>query len=174
MESPIDEKYRLQILGSCVKNVQSVPYQGHTKHTFTCPFCGYLGKTESKRNERKAVLLWNTTQHSWVFSCARKGSPTCFGGMTFPNFLNALAPSLFRAYQQEREHSGTTGRGHNCPAVPKGRWNQQAAGNKMGTPPFRRHDRQQVSTSMLEGSGDASTAHARLDRGGQLGHSRGV
>lgn len=135
MESPIDEKYRLMSMGKHLRNIQTDTYQGHVRHTFTCPFCGPLGRTESKRNERKGALLWDVRQHSWVFSCARRGSATCSHGMTFPNFIQELNPSLFQAYQREREHSGTTGKGHNCPAVPKGRWRQQVAGIKMDTQP---------------------------------------
>ena len=90
---------------------------GGSKWVFSCPFCSYLGRTESKRNERKAALLWNDLQNSWVFSSAKKGSPQCSGGgKTLEGFLSALDVELAENYRMERWHSGTTGQEHNCRA----------------------------------------------------------
>ena len=117
MESPIDERYRLMLLEGQLRNPkESRSLDGHSKWMFSCPFCGPLGKTDAKRNQRKAALLWNATQHSWVFYCSKKGCLKCMSGMTFSNFLSALHPALGEAYRQERWHSGTTGKGHNCRA----------------------------------------------------------
>jgi hypothetical protein len=75
-ESPIDQRYRLLLLNQYLKNVEEVPVAGGgSKWVFCCPFCSSLGRTEAKRNERKGVLLWNDLQNSWVFFCAKKGSP---------------------------------------------------------------------------------------------------
>lgn len=115
MESPIDERYRLLLLEHYLENAQEVMGSGgNAKWQFICPFCGPLGPTEGKKNHRKAALLWNTTQNSWVFYCAKKGRVECMGGKTFGNLISALNPALGEAYKRDRWHSGTTGRGRNC------------------------------------------------------------
>jgi len=117
MESPIDEKYRLLLLGYYLENAQEViGFGGNSKWQFVCPFCGPLGRTECKKRHRKAALLWNATQHSWVFYCAKKGRLECMVGKTFSNLISALNPALGEAYKRDRWHSGTTGKGHNCSA----------------------------------------------------------
>ena len=116
-ESPIDERFRLIAVNRYLKNVKEVPVaSGLSKWVFCCPFCSPLARTDAKRNERKGVLLWNATQYSWVFSCVLKGSAECSGGgKTFEKFLSALDGELAEQYRIERWHSGTTGKGHNCP-----------------------------------------------------------
>jgi len=117
MESPIDEKYRLLLLEHYLENAQEARhYDGHSKWQFVCPFCGPLGRTEGKKKHRKAALLWNATQHSWVFYCAKKGRVECMGGKTFCNLISALNPALGEAYKRDRWHLGTVGKGHNCQA----------------------------------------------------------
>ena len=117
MESRIDEKYRLLVLQYCLENaVEKTMVNGQPKWVFTCPFCGPLGRTEGKKKHCKGALLWNSTQHSWVFHCAKGGSVQCCGGKSFANFLSLLNPQLGEQYRQERWHSGTTGQGHNCGA----------------------------------------------------------
>jgi hypothetical protein len=117
-ESPIDERYRLLVVNRYLKNIKEVPVaSGGSKWIFCCPFCSSLGRTEAKRNERKGALLWNDLQNSWVFFCAKKGSPECSGGgTTLEGFLSALNTALGEAYKQDRWHSSTTGKGHNCPS----------------------------------------------------------
>ena len=117
-ESPVDERCRLMLLNQYLKNLKEVPVaRGGSKWVFCCPFCSSLSRTEAKRNERKGALLWNDLQNSWVFSCAKKGSPKCSGGgKTLERFLSALEPQLAEQYRMERWHSGTTGKGHNCRA----------------------------------------------------------
>jgi len=116
-ESPIDERFRLIAFNRYLKNVKEVPVaSGLSKWVFCCPFCGAMGRTESKKNERKGVLLWNVLQNSWVFFCARQGSAECSGGgKTFEKFLSALDDDLAEQYRIDRWNSGTTGKGHNCP-----------------------------------------------------------
>ena len=116
-ESPIDQRYRLLLLNRYLKNVKQVPVAlGGSKWVFCCPFCSSLGRTEAKRNERKGALLWNATQNSWIFFCVRQGSTECSGGgKTLEKFLSALDEELAEHYRMDRGHSGTTGKGHNCP-----------------------------------------------------------
>jgi len=116
-ESSIDERYRLILLNQYLKNIKEVPVAyGDSKWIFCCPFCSSLGRTEAKRNERKGALLWNDLQNSWVFYCVRQGSVECFGGgRTLERFLSAIDNELAERYRRDRWHSGTTGKGHNCP-----------------------------------------------------------
>jgi hypothetical protein len=120
-ESPIDQRYRLLLLNHYLKNVKEIPVAGGgSKWVFCCPFCSSLGRTETKRNERKGALLWNALQNSWVFFCVRQGSAECSGGgKTLEKFLSALDEDLAEQYKRDRWHSGTTGKGHNCGA-PRG------------------------------------------------------
>ena len=117
-ESPIDQRYRLLLIKQYLKNLKEVPVaSGGSKWVFCCPFCSSLSRTEAKRNERKGALLWDDLQNSWVFSCAKKGSPKCSGGgKTLERFLSALEPELAEQYRIDRWHSRTTGKGHNCPS----------------------------------------------------------
>jgi len=112
MESPIDEKYRLLLLEHYLDNAQEVTGPGgSSKWQFVCPFCGPLGRTEGKKKHRKAALLWNATQHSWVFYCSKKGRVECRSGKTLGSLISALNPALGEAYKRDRWHSGTTARG---------------------------------------------------------------
>ena len=115
-ESPIDEKYRLVLLEHYLQDPRETCFgPGSKKWQFICPFCGPLGRTEGKRSHRKGALLWNAVQNSLVFTCAKKGSVECMSGKTLGNFISALNPALGEAYRLDRWHSGTTGKGHNCP-----------------------------------------------------------
>ena len=117
-ESSIDGRHRHLLLSRYLKNVKEIPIaSGVSKWVFSCPFCSCLARTDARRNERKGALLWNNTQNSWVFFCARQGSTECSGrGKTLEKFLSALEPELAEMYRMERWHSGTTGKGHNCPS----------------------------------------------------------
>jgi len=116
MESLIDQKYRRLLLDYYLQNHLEVHLPGGvSKWTFACPFCSATARTEGKKRHRKAALLWNAAQHSWIFSCARQGHPECHQSKTFPRLLQALNPELFHKYQLDRYHSGTTGRGSHCP-----------------------------------------------------------
>jgi len=114
-ESPIDEGYRLELLKYYLKDsLSGLTANGNPKWQFVCPFCGSITSKEYKKKHRKAALLWNSTQNSWLFSCARKRSAQCDSVMNFSNLISALNPALGEAYRRERWHSGTTGKGHNC------------------------------------------------------------
>ena len=120
MESPIDQRYRLLLLEHYLTGAkEGVLKNGAKKWEFVCPFCGPLGRTEGKRRHLKGSLLWIIERNSWVFSCAKNGSMGCMNNKTFGNLISALNPALGEAYKQDRWHSGTTGKGHNCGA-PKG------------------------------------------------------
>ena len=135
MESPIDEKYRLKLLEYYLDNAKEMMlYGGAKKWVFVCPFCGSLGRTEGKRTHRKGSLLWNAKQHSWVFSCAKKGGVECMNNKTFGNLISALNPALGERYKQDRWHSGTTGKGHNIGA-PRGITGIGTCGNRFSRPP---------------------------------------
>ena len=135
MESRIDERYRLKLLEYYLDNAKEmVLYGGANKWIFVCPFCGSLGRTEGKRTHRKGSLLWNAKQHSWVFSCAKKGSMECMNNKTFGNLISALNPALGERYKQDRWHSGTTGKGHNIGA-PRSITGIGTCGNRFSKPP---------------------------------------
>ncbi len=117
MESLIDQKYRRIIMDYYLENIQeSTDHNGNQKFAFTCPFCGSTGRTEAKKKHRKAALLWNQTQNSWVFYCAKKSKDDCFRSKTLSNFMDALNPALAEAYRRERYFMGSTGKGYNCRA----------------------------------------------------------
>jgi hypothetical protein len=117
MESPIDQRYRLLLLEHYLNDAkEGVLKNGDKKWVFICPFCGPLGRTEGKKKHLKGELLWSAQRHSWVFSCAKKGSVGCMNNKTFGNLISALNPALGEAYKKDRWHSGTTGKGHNCGA----------------------------------------------------------
>jgi hypothetical protein len=117
MESLIDQRYRLLLLEHYLDSAKEVLGPGgHMKWQFICPFCGPYGRTEGKKRQRKAALLWNAVQHSWVFYCSKKGRVECMDSKTLGNLISALNPALGEAYRRERFHSGTTGKGHNCRA----------------------------------------------------------
>ena len=114
MESQIDQRYRLLLLEHYLNGAaEGVHKNGDKKWVFVCPFCGPLGQTEGKKTHKKAALLWNAQQHSWVFSCAKKGSVGCMGGKTFGNLISAINPALGEAYKRDRWGSGAAGKGHN-------------------------------------------------------------
>lgn len=114
-ESPIDQRYRLLLFHFYLEHVQeSIGLHSMPKWTFACPFCGPLQSKTVKKKQRKAALLWNPVQNSWVFTCARGGSVHCSSGKTLSNLISALNPELGEAYRMDRWHSGTTGLGHNC------------------------------------------------------------
>jgi hypothetical protein len=114
MESMIDRRYRILLLEhylACPE--EKLLTNASSKWIFVCPFCGPMGRTEGKKKHRKGSLLWNAQQHSWVFSCAKKGALECLHGKTLGNFISALNPALGELYRRERSQAGTAGKGHN-------------------------------------------------------------
>jgi hypothetical protein len=114
-ESPIDERYRLMLLEHYLDGaIEALLPNGARKWQFVCPFCGPLANKDYKRRQKKAALLWNAVQGSWVFTCAKKGNAECMGGKTLGNLISTLNPALGEAYKRDRWHSGTVGKGYNC------------------------------------------------------------
>lgn len=113
MESPIDQRYRLLLLYHYLDDAAEKIVRH--KWIFRCPHCAPIAPTEGKRTHRKGALFWNSASNSWIFSCARKGSPFCRDNMGFPRFISSLNRDLGDAYVRERWTSRTTGKGHNCP-----------------------------------------------------------
>ena len=112
-ESTIDKKYREFILQKYFNNPVLKGTSQCPKWVSPCPFCSSARKSESKRNEKVAALLWNETQRSWVFTCRRKA---CLQRtLSFPKLIERLDAQLFLEYQQERFHAGSTGFQTNCP-----------------------------------------------------------
>ena len=110
-ESPIDEMYRLKLFEYYLKDpLSGLTATGNPKWQFICPFCGTISSKEYKKKHRRAALLWNTTQNSWLFNCKK-----CLPTTSMYRYLEKVNPAMARSYQRERSHSGTTGWGHDCP-----------------------------------------------------------
>ena len=112
-ESTIDKNYREFILQKYFNNPVLKGTSQCPKWVSPCPFCSSARKSESKRNEKVAALLWNETQRSWVFTCRRKACS--HRTLSFPKLIEHLNAQLFLEYQQERFHAGSTGFQTNCP-----------------------------------------------------------
>ena len=112
-ESTIDKKYRELILQKYFNNPVLKGTSHCPKWVSPCPLCSSARKSESKRNEKVAALLWNETQRSWVFTCRRKAC--LHRTLSFPKLIERLDAQLFLVYQQERFHAGSTGFQTNCP-----------------------------------------------------------
>ena len=113
IESSIDKKYRERLQLRFFKDPVLKGTLQCPKWVSPCPFCSSARKSESKRNEKVAALLWNETQRSWVFTCRRKACP--HRTLSFPKLIEHLDAQVFREYQQERFHAGSTGFQTNCP-----------------------------------------------------------
>ena len=113
LESSIDKEYREFILQKYFNNPVLKGTSQCPKWVSPCPFCSSARKSESKRNEKVAALLWNETQRSWVFTCRRKAC--LHRTLSFPKLIEHLNAQLFLEYQQDRFHAGSTGFQTNCP-----------------------------------------------------------
>ena len=118
----ITEKYLQMILPTLAVNnnqrVEKTLVKGLHGYAFPCPFCQFRCDKESSRNRRVAYLLPHKESFSWTFYCHRHGTPECQTSRSFSNFLAMYNPDLYKQYQMEKYHSGTTGKGHNT-ANPK-------------------------------------------------------
>jgi len=118
----ITEKYLQMILPTLAvtenQRVDKKMVNGLWGYSFPCPFCQFQCETDSARNKRVAYLLPHKESFSWTFYCHRHKTPECQTSRSFSNFLAMYNPSLFKKYQMEKYHSGTTGKGHNT-ADPK-------------------------------------------------------
>ena len=117
-ESNIDKKYRELVF---LYHLDDPKYSSKTrviKYEFPCPFCSAHRKG-SKKNSRCSALFWVETRGCFRFQCFNAGSIACKYPMEFTKFLERLNPGLFREYQWERFHAGTTGGRWNCPHPPE-------------------------------------------------------
>lgn len=105
MESKIDERYRLDLIRYHLEGFE----EKNGKSIFYCPLC-QEGRSPGKYYQKKGGMLWNTEWNSWRFKCFN-----CLPMTTMYRFLMRVNPIMGRAYQRERWHSGTTGKGRDCP-----------------------------------------------------------
>ena len=118
----ITEEYLRKILPNLALveggEVREKPMNGKIAYEFPCPFCAHLQCKDKHRRKRVGILLPHKDSFTYTFYCHRHGAEECQSSRSFPNFLAMYNPTLFRQYQQERYHAGTTGKGHNC-STPK-------------------------------------------------------
>ena len=88
------------------------------KFEFSCPFCSAHRKG-GKKNSKCSALFWVENRGCFRFQCFNAGSYQCKSSLEFPGFLERFNPELFREYQWERCHAGTTGGRWNCRHPPE-------------------------------------------------------
>ena len=109
-ESLIDARYRNEFFSNSFLLPPACKKAGQA-WSFACPLCSSAQKREWKKKKETACLIWNEPQNSWKFLCHRCGKTT-----NFYHFLLLVDPTLAARYQMDRFHSGTTGKGHDCPS----------------------------------------------------------
>ncbi len=112
-ESNIDKKYRELLFQYSLAEIKETKNTRVTKYQFPCPFCSAHRKG-AKKTSKCSALFWVEPRGCFRFQCFNAGSSLCSGGIEFPQFLERLNPGLFREYQRERFHEGTTGGRWNC------------------------------------------------------------
>ena len=105
MEAIIDQRYRLDLIQYYLKGFE----EKTGKSIFYCPLC-QCNLPTGKYVQRKGGLFWNSKCNAWRFNCAK-----CLPATTMYRYLMLVNPPMGRAYQRERWHSGTTGKGRDCP-----------------------------------------------------------
>ena len=106
----------IQDLLPFLENEGSKPKSKQGKYTFPCPFCAAQRRTPGKRRSHSACLHFVEDKgFTYRFFCQYDKCPVKTG--TFHDFLKALNPELHRRYLKEKEHRGSTGKGHNAPRV---------------------------------------------------------
>jgi len=117
-ENSIDSKYRKLVFQYYLGDIKESKNSRVLKYEFSCPFCSSHRKG-SKKNAKCSALFWVEYRGCFKFQCFNAGSSQCKYAKEFPKFLEALNPALFREYQLERYHAGTTGGRWNCPHPPE-------------------------------------------------------
>ena len=107
-ESNIDKKYRELIFQYSLEDIKESKNTRVPKFEFLCPFCSADSKG-GKKKARCSALFWVESRGCFRFGCKNNGSYECGFLMEFPGFLERTNPGLFREYQLERFHAGTTG-----------------------------------------------------------------
>jgi len=105
MESKIDERYRLDLIRYHLEGFE----EKNGKSIFYCPLC-QNDRSLGKYYQKKGGMFWNSVCNSWRFNCKK-----CLPMTTMYRYLMLVNPLMGRAYQRERWHSGTTGKGRDCP-----------------------------------------------------------
>ena len=116
-ESNIDKKYREILFRYTLTDVVQSQNSRVQAFSMPCPFCSENRKSYKKK-ARCSVLLWDSRVGCYRFSCRNAGDYDCKFSTQFPRFLERTNPALFREYQIERFHAGTTGGRWNCPHPP--------------------------------------------------------
>ncbi len=106
MESLIDHKYRLGLIRDHLDGYEEK--QG--KAVFYCPLC-QVARPQGKYAQKKGGMFWCAQWNAWRFNCVK-----CLPMTSMYRFLEKVNPEMARHYQQDRWHSGTTGKGHDCPS----------------------------------------------------------
>ena len=117
-ESNIDKKYREIIFQYSIEDIKVSKNTRVLKYEFPCPFCSADWKV-NKKKARCSALFWVENRGCFRFGCMNAGSYKCKVTMEFPMFLERLNSALFRQYQWERYHAGTTGGRWNCAHPPE-------------------------------------------------------
>ena len=117
-ESNIDKKYRELIFQYSLEDIKESKNTTVPKFEFPCPFCS-AGRKGGKKKARCSDLFWVESRGCFRFGCKNTGSYECKISAEFTGFLERLNPRLFREYQLERYHTGTTGGRWNCPHPPE-------------------------------------------------------
>jgi hypothetical protein len=117
-ESNIDKKYREIIFQYSIEDIKESKNTRVTKFEFPCPFCSADRKV-SKKKARCSALFWVENRGCFRFQCFNAGSYECKVTVEFPMFLERFNSALFRQYQWERFHAGTTGGRWNCAHPPE-------------------------------------------------------
>jgi hypothetical protein len=106
MESPIDQRYRLQVLQYYQDGLE---FKGN-KFIYYCPFC-QVNRKHGKYYQKKGGMFWVEQWKAWRFNCMKCDHSYS----TMYQFLQAINPSAARNYQWERYLAQRTGKGTDCP-----------------------------------------------------------
>jgi len=101
----IDERYRFDLIRYHLEDFEVK----NGKSIFYCPLCQQY-RPPGKYCQKKGGMFWNPTFNAWRFNCMK-----CLPATTMYRYLMLVNPVMGRAYQRERWHSGTTGKGRDCP-----------------------------------------------------------
>ena len=110
-ESVIDVKYRELFAEFSFVRIDGEIIPGKPRYVFKCPFeC-----MEKNGQPLFCSLSWNSASSCYVLECSNEEASKCvISLLEFPEFLKRLNSEIFRQYQWERFHEGTTGDGWNC------------------------------------------------------------
>ena len=126
-------------------------FKGGETHQFCCPYCQSDGINSKgkKISESKAKGYFYQENGATNFKCHKCGT-----GKQFHNFLKDHFPNEFIAYVREREHMGTTGKGHNCPTLANAL--ESIGGLKFEKPVFDKNENDDSTSTTARESSDSS------------------